>query len=189
MNCKCLQHALDGNSRRYGQVEGGSWITCDSDLDIEYRDGDLFTSGLPALAHGCNTKGKMGSGIAVQFRQLYPLMYEEYAQMCKDGDLGLGDVFIWKANPVIFNLMTQENPGPNASVEAINRCVTTMLMDGMRLGITEIGMPRIGAGIGGLKWSQVEEQILMAKRIIRKSRGVTTFPKVIVYTLPGQKFD
>lgn len=163
-------------------------------MPIEHRVGDLFTADVPAIAHGCNAKGKMGSGIAVEFRRRWPEMYNEYADLCAQGDLIGGHVFIWKAEPIVFNLVTQTNPGPNASLDYIRIATEVMVIDAWeRFGITSIGLPRIGAGIGGLAWDEVEAaldaSIRRAMATLRDTKaGVPAEePTLYVYTLEAEQ--
>jgi len=119
---------------------------------ITYRDGDLFTSGLPAIAHGVNCRGVMGAGIAAQFRQRWPDMYEAYRRYCASGLLAPGDVFSWwPPQGIIFNLATQPGPGANAQPWMIAAAAGRMIQVAHDVfGITDIGLPMIGCGIGGL---------------------------------------
>jgi len=120
---------------------------------IIFREGDLFGSGVMALAHGVNCQGVMGAGIAVQFRGRWPKMFESYRKRCMRGEMIPGDILPWKTDSgtVIFNLATQRAPGPNARpwmvAAALGRMITEAHHD---FGITEIAMPWIGCGIGGL---------------------------------------
>jgi O-acetyl-ADP-ribose deacetylase (regulator of RNase III) len=120
---------------------------------ITYRTGDLFASGLPAIAHGVNCQGVMGAGIAAQFRRRWPDMYEAYRKQCGQfGGLIPGDVIPWKhPGGVIFNLATQLDPGADAQPWMITAAVGRMIREAhYSYGITEIGLPMIGCGFGGL---------------------------------------
>ena len=57
--------------------------------------------------------------------------------------------------PIVYNLATQQCTGPHADLDAIRTAVTVMLHLAAADGITEIGLPRIGAGIDGLAWPDV----------------------------------
>ena len=131
---------------------------------MTYREieGNLFDIGFPALAHGCNCKGVMGAGIALAFRRLYPRMYQEYREFCYDGDAVPGDYYPFEADngTVIFNLLTQPVPGPTAEVIYIKKSLSKAIVDCKERGIAQMGIPRIGAGNGGLKWSEVREALL-----------------------------
>ncbi len=123
--------------------------------------GDLFDLGFPALGHGCNCTGVMGAGIALQFRHRYPQMYEEYRQFCEEGVALPGDVYPYEAadGKLILNMLTQPVPGPTATLELIESAVRRAIEMCQEHGIKEMAIPRIGAGIGGLKWSTVRERL------------------------------
>lgn len=73
--------------------------------------GDLFASKADVLAHGCNTFGSMGRGIAVAFRQRWPEMFRKYNFHCKKDHESLhATCFLWKnpeGKPDIACLFTQ----------------------------------------------------------------------------------
>jgi O-acetyl-ADP-ribose deacetylase (regulator of RNase III) len=118
--------------------------------------GDLFELSLPAVGHGCNCVGAMGAGIAKEFRRRFPQMYSEYRQLCKSGQFQLGDIFVWQADGLlIYNLATQPVPRPSATLEAINASVRAALADAEQRSVPRLGIPRIGAGLGGLAWQDV----------------------------------
>ncbi len=127
--------------------------------------GDLFAAtDLAALAHGCNCAGAMGKGIAVQFKERFPAMYAEYWRRCADGLFRPGDVFIWNApsGVTVFNLGTQKTWNTRATLPAVAEALHKMtLMAGVR-GIKRIGLPRIGAGLGGLPWEDVKAELVLA---------------------------
>ncbi len=131
-------------------------------MPIIFIKGDLFSyRGLDAICHGCNCAGAMGKGIALEFRKRYPSMYNKYKQKCKDGSFNTGDVFFWKEDALtIFNLGTQKTWRTKATLEAINASVTKMLEIASRMKIPKIGIPRIGAGLGGLSWSRVKKELI-----------------------------
>lgn len=129
--------------------------------------GDLFGSGLSAMAHGCNCAGAMGAGIALEFRKRYPRMYAEYRHRCLKGQFNPGDVFPWSEDGVtIFNLGTQADWHHGATLSSIDRSVERMTQLASDMGIGCVGLPRIGAGLGGLPWFQV--------RVILERLGETT---------------
>lgn len=114
--------------------------------------GDLFELALPAIGHGCNCLGVMGAGIAREFRRRFPYMYESYRLRCANGLFVPGDVFVWTQDqpPVVYNLATQPVPGPTATLDAIGTSVHAALVHAHARGITQLGIPWIGCGLGGL---------------------------------------
>ena len=137
--------------------------------------GDLFDhDGLDGLAHGCNCAGAMGAGIAVAFRDRYPAMFHEYKARCADGRFTLGDVFVWTEGArTIFNLGTQRTWRTRAELGAIERSVATMIAAAEERGVRRIGLPRIGAGLGGLSWPSV--------RALLERSGSATAVELVVF--------
>lgn len=129
-------------------------------MSLELRTGDLFDQhDVDALAHGVNCHGVMGSGIAPQFRRRQPVMYAAYRKACLEGDLTLGSMFPWQLpnGRWIYNLASQDQPGRNAKLPAIEQAVTAAVEHAAAHEVRSIAMPRIGAGIGGLRWTDVHD--------------------------------
>jgi|GEM_PF-2566872 len=51
---------------------------------IKHRKGDMFEQVQQdsILVHACNTQGRWGSGIAVEFRNRFPSAHESYKEIC-----------------------------------------------------------------------------------------------------------
>ena len=127
-------------------------------MPVVFLKGDIFaTEGLAAYAHGCNCAGAMGAGIAIEFQKRWPRMYQEYALRCADRRFQLGDVFPWIENGVtVYNLATQEHWRKKAQLPALAKALRTMTALATSAGIERVGLPRIGAGLGGLDWMRVK---------------------------------
>jgi O-acetyl-ADP-ribose deacetylase (regulator of RNase III) len=146
---------------------------------IEERTGDLFAQpDLTALAHGCNCAGAMGAGIAVEFKRRHPAMYAAYKTLCAEKKFRPGDVFTWKAGPLtVFNLGTEEHWRKGATLDAIEQSVAAMAREADQAGIAKAGIPRIGAGYGGLKWEDVRAVIERATTGTNVTLVVVTLPR------------
>ena len=57
---------------------------------IKTVSGDMFQSNHEAMVNPVNCVGVMGKGIAAQFKQLYPKMFEEYQGLCLFGIPAIG---------------------------------------------------------------------------------------------------
>ena len=128
-----------------------------------HREGNIWTTEARAIGQGVNLRGVMGSGIALQFKEYFPAMYEEYKSYCAAGKFPPGDVHVWdvprqegQPSKFIFNLSSQIEPGANASYKLLLHSVqrALKLADVMRLGT--LALPRIGSGIGGLDEKKAE---------------------------------
>jgi O-acetyl-ADP-ribose deacetylase (regulator of RNase III) len=126
-----------------------------------FTRGDLFaTADVHAYAQGCNCAGAMGAGIAIEFKRRWPRMFEEYRARCADGRFGLGDVFPWtEGDHTVFNLAVQEHWKKKAQIPALVRSLGKMCELAAHAGLSKVGLPRIGAGLGGLDWTRVKKVI------------------------------
>lgn len=128
--------------------------------------GNIFNiKGVNSYAHGCNCVGAMGKGIAVQFRQKFPNMFMIYHEMCQKKKFRPGDVYVYEYEPgkFVFNLATQEHYNPRfgrlARIEWISTSVEKMIKIAEENGVTDIALPKIGSGLGGLVWGDVKRAI------------------------------
>lgn len=137
---------------------------------------DLFNH--KNFAHGCNCKGFMSAGIASIVKRRHREIYEDYKDLCDRGLFTPGSVFAAHSNGQwVFNLATQDYPGPNAQLEYIYRSIRRM-MEMVPEG-TQIAMPAIGCGIGGLEREDlapviqklIDEKVFQNKQLIYIARG------------------
>lgn len=128
--------------------------------ELIFKSGDVFTSDAGAIAHGVNTRGVMGAGIAKAFRERYPDMYSHYRRECQFGRLQPGGLMAYLPADgefgVVYNVASQKNTGPDAKIEWLGAGLDSALRDAETRGFGKIAMPRIGTGIGGLDWEEVE---------------------------------
>jgi O-acetyl-ADP-ribose deacetylase (regulator of RNase III) len=136
-------------------------------MTFEIIKGDLFdlSHNFDALAQGVNTKGKMGAGIAVPFREKWPDMYQEYKKLCTEfTDILPGLLHTWynpnwnSEDPIqhIFNLFSQDWPGPYARYEWLNSATLLMRWEAENALLERVGLPWIGCGIGKLERHNVQ---------------------------------
>lgn len=135
---------------------------------IEYIKGDLFDTDCKYIVHGCNAHGVMGSGVAKIIREKYPQAFTEYVRflepfMTPEGALGNLCVSYQPDGKAIINAITQLGYGKNGkyvSYDAVWDCFSTVRFFMEECNLTEFAMPKIGAGLGGGRWSIIEAIIL-----------------------------
>lgn len=130
---------------------------------IEFVTGDLFEQDVDGLGHGVNCKGVMGSGIAPLFKRRCPGMFAEYKVLCDDGTLapGLVHTFVDAENDQwIYNIASQDSPGANAKYEWLCYGLRGVRLHAETHEVASVGLPRIGAGIGGLEWDEVKRYMI-----------------------------
>lgn len=139
-------------------------------MNIKYVKGDLFSTAAPAIVHGCNAQGVMGSGVAKIIRERYPEAYKCYREAyCSATDkhlsaLPLGDVYpAYSNDKLIINAITQCYYGRDGkrycSYDAIDEAMQNVNNLCRYRNITSVAMPKIGAGLGGGHWTVIEQII------------------------------
>ena len=136
---------------------------------IEYVNGDVLLAlergELDVVAHGCNCQGGFGSGVAGQIARRWPHVREAYLTLHKSGGtlLGFFQPVQISANQYIVNCGTQDNYLPrgvqHADYDAINDVMESLSLY-TKHKLTRVGIPKIGAGLAGGKWEEIEEIIL-----------------------------
>lgn len=58
--------------------------------------GNLLEAQVDALVNTVNCEGVMGKGIALQFKEAWPSMYEAYRLAAKAGLVRAGNIHVWQ---------------------------------------------------------------------------------------------
>ena len=120
-------------------------------------NGNIFNSNAHALVNPVNCVGTMGAGLAKQFRDQYPAMHRQYLQICRQHLLKPGQVHLYHHSPTrtIVNLPTKDhwqNPSTLAYVRSGLIALHAALKEHH---IRSVAVPALGAGLGGLRWTDV----------------------------------
>ncbi|HIX53945.1 MAG TPA: macro domain-containing protein [Candidatus Sphingobacterium stercoripullorum] len=132
---------------------------------IRYIKGNLLESKAQALVNTVNTVGVMGKGIALQFKKQYPNNFKSYARACKNNEIKIGKLFITEesslltGNKTIINFPTKTTWKLPSKYEYIEKGLLALVQAINQKGIKSIAIPALGAGNGGLKWSEVKQLI------------------------------
>lgn len=138
---------------------------------IVFKKGNLFDSECQTLVNTVNCVGVMGAGIAKQFKQRYPAMFEEYKRACKPGEYRIleygGDLMLytyidfWKERKIL-NFATKENWMYPSKIEWIERGLQKFVDDYKYWKIESIAWPKLGCTNGKLNW-EIQVKPLMIK--------------------------
>lgn len=131
---------------------------------MKYVKGNLleeFANGnIDVMVHGCNCFHTMGAGIAKQIKQAYPAAYAADLNTPKGAPKKLGHYSAAKIghNKYIINAYTQYRygQGNEANMKAIAKVMASVRID---FGMLRVGIPKIGAGLAGGDWYEIESII------------------------------
>jgi len=132
---------------------------------VRFTTGNILESDAEALVNTVNTVGVMGKGIALQFKERFPINYELYAAACKRGEVETGKMFITHSNSMlksqwIINFPTKRHWMHKSRYEFIETGLDDLVAQINKLHIRSIAIPPLGSGQGGLKWEKVKQIIL-----------------------------
>lgn len=132
---------------------------------IEIARGNLLKADADALVNTVNTEGVMGKGIALQFRNTFPRMYDAYVDACKHGLIKLGRMDVHELGTIgggprwIINFPTKGHWRSKSKLVDIKTGLDDLIATVERLGIRSIAVPPLGCGYGGLDWHDVRPLI------------------------------
>lgn len=149
---------------------------------VKYMNGNLLESGCDYICHQVNCQGKMGSGIAKQIRDKWPIVYDKYIAKFKEmeqkiiemcgcwerqmdtSEVLLGDVqFVYvDENKIIVNMFSQQYYGYDGqrytSYDAFVNCLEKIRDEVPK--DKRIGFPyNIGCDRGGANWNIISAMI------------------------------
>lgn len=136
---------------------------------MKYVEGNLIdmaeSGDFDIIVHGCNIFNTFGSGIAAEIRERVPQAYEADCLTLKGDKRKLG-LFTWAtmdSGCSVHNLYTQGAMGRNGvhvDYDAIERGFLQIKMIEQSSGVGfRVGIPKIGAGLGGGDWDRIESII------------------------------
>lgn len=132
---------------------------------IKFAHDNLLKSDAEALINTVNTVGVMGKGIALQFRDKYPLNYELYRKACLKKEVQIGRMFVTKTERLghpkyIINFPTKVHWKGNSQLDYIERGLDDLIQVIDEYKIESVAVPPLGCGYGGLDWNVVKPLLI-----------------------------
>ena len=156
--------------------------------EITYRVGDATApaaEGNRIIAYVCNDIGGWGKGFVLALSRRWPQPESDFRAWYAgrdQNDFGLGAVRfvqvepeVWVANMVGQHGLRRSGGKPPIRYEAIEAALATVARQATAL-VASVHMPRIGCGLAGGTWGEVEPIV----RRTLSAPGIETF----VYDLP-----
>lgn len=131
---------------------------------ITYTQGNLLDADVEALVNTVNTVGVMGKGIALMFKERFPVNMAAYAEACKKQQVQTGKMFVTKADELmgqrwIVNFPTKQHWRARSQLQWIIEGLTDLRRFIEQNNVRSIAIPPLGAGNGGLDWAEVKPHI------------------------------
>lgn len=120
-------------------------------MSITEIKGNIFTTKAQTIVNTINCVGVMGAGIALEFRLREPEMYRRYVELCEEGKIAPGILWLYKsAQPQVLNFPTKKDWKHPSRPEYLEQGLRKFADTYKQKGITSIAFPVLGADKGGL---------------------------------------
>lgn len=140
------------------------------------QDKDIFYSKADVLINPVNLMGIMGKGLALAFKEKFPINYLKYKKACENNLLDIGKLHITTAihnntNQHIINFPTKRHWKDKSSLEDIQKglyALKKFLL--INPQIKTIAIPALGCGLGNLDWNIVKNEIItILSEVVKKN--------------------
>lgn len=131
---------------------------------ITFTQGNLLEARAEALVNTVNTVGVMGKGIALMFKERFADNFRRYAAACKAKEVRTGTMFVTEVNELdgprwIVNFPTKQHWRGNSKIEWITEGLQDLRRFLIENNVKSIAIPPLGAGNGGLEWTEVRPHV------------------------------
>ena len=119
--------------------------------------GDLFKSRAQTLVNTVNCVGIMGKGVAQNFKNRYPKMFDDYVERVSKKQVRLGEPYPYQHAPdlIIVNFPTKNHWRSASRLTDIELGLNHFLQNYKDWGVKSVAFPPLGCGNGGLEWQEV----------------------------------
>lgn len=128
-------------------------------MGITVVQGNIWTTKHKVIVNTVNCEGVMGAGIALEAALRYPEMYTRYKKICGDGNLNIGNLWIYKDScPYwIMNFPTKQSWKLPSKIEYLELGLKKFIETYKDKGVESVAFPLLGASNGGLDENVVLE--------------------------------
>lgn len=124
---------------------------------LKIKIGNIFETNMKTLVNTVNCVGVMGKGIAKDFKDRYPAMFDEYVSLCDKKILKPGVPYHYSdlLGNSIINFPTKDHWKSPSKLSYIVEGLDWFIKNYKQLNIKSIAFPPLGCGNGGLNWEMV----------------------------------
>lgn len=137
---------------------------------------NIFESRAEALVNPVNTRGVMGAGLALQYKNRYPDMYIKYKEACDNNDVKIGKMnVVFDSGRRIINFPTKDDWRDSSKIEYVENGLKDLIELVKQEQIKSIAIPPLGTGLGGLEQSEVFPLIEQASEEMARNGTTVEF--------------
>lgn len=128
---------------------------------------------IDAFINPVNCKGVMGSGLAKEVKRLFPNVFKVYREKCLANEFNIGTIQFVLTGQVlvkyIINFPTKYNWNQPSKLEYIETGLINLQKELQNYNdINNILIPKLGCGLGGLNWADVD--LLFKKHLTNSTK-------------------
>lgn len=118
---------------------------------------DILQSNAQTLINTVSCVGIMGKGIALEFKNRFPEMFEDYVKRCARKEVKPGIPYLYKQllPPQIINFPTKDHWKSVSRIGDIERGLQHLVSRYREWEVTSLAIPPLGCGNGQLEWKTV----------------------------------
>ncbi len=156
---------------------------------LNYKIGDILNCTEDILVHQVNTRGIMGAGLALQLRNLYPLMYSGYKSWCDGKEDLLGEVHFYFHDPkrtgnpvrIIASVFAQNSFGRDKNkvytdYDALREGLLKVSQMSRRMKLTTAIPYGLGCGLANGDWNIVLPMIESHETFVNRFTTIYKLP-------------
>ncbi len=129
-------------------------------MPVKIIFGNIFDSECQTIVNAVNCVGVMGKGLALEFKQRYPEMYNDYKLKCQCKTIDIGKLHLYENiqyDKWILNFPTKTHWKYPSKIEYIKSGLDCFIKNYTDWEITSVAFPLLGTGNGQLEKNTVLE--------------------------------
>jgi O-acetyl-ADP-ribose deacetylase (regulator of RNase III) len=126
-------------------------------MAIRILVGNILDSQAQTLINTVNSVGVMGKGIALEFKNRFPDMFQDYIERCTRHEIKPGEPYLYRTLlvPQIINFPTKDHWKSVSKLSDIERGLEYLLAHYKEWGVQSLAIPPLGCGNGQLEWRAI----------------------------------
>lgn len=136
---------------------------------IIHEKGNIFETTALCIAIPVNCVGVMGKGLALEFKTNYPEGFHAYKEACRKNLIGFDfptqHCTLEGGSLVALFVPTKMHWKDKSSLEGVEDALCSLYRwlnsSELNNGLPSLALPRLGCGLGGLKWREEVEPLVV----------------------------